>query len=69
MQNYFGIPLRLNVGNRAAMNPAWMAPMYHTCRYLDNYQKSEDTWCQYQMDKQENEHQLLHIKGWFTHWC
>ena len=54
MQNYFGIALGSNVGNLAAMKSACMALMYHICGYHDNCPKSEDTWCQYQKDKQDN---------------
>ena len=45
MQNYFGIALRSNVGNLAAMKSACMASIYHICGYHDIYPKSADTWC------------------------
>ena len=48
MQNYFGIALRSNVGNHAAMKSTCMASMYHICGYYDNCPKSADIWCQYQ---------------------
>ena len=54
MQNYFGIALRSNVGNFAAMKSACMASMYHIFGYHDNSPQSADTWYQYQEDKQHN---------------
>ena len=54
MQNYFGIALRSNVGNLAAMTSACMALIYHICGYHGNCPKFADTWCQYQKIKQDN---------------
>ena len=54
VENYFGIALRSKVGNLVAMKSARMAWMYHICGYQDTSPKSEDTWCQYQNDKQDN---------------
>ena len=48
LQNYFGIALRSNTGNLAAMKSNCMASMYHICGYHDDCPKSYDTWCQYQ---------------------
>ena len=39
MQNYFGIALRSNVGNLAAIKLSCMASMRHICGYQDNSQK------------------------------
>ena len=54
MQNYFGMALRSNAGNLAAMKSACMALMYHICGYHYNCPKHVDTWYQYQKDKQDN---------------
>ena len=43
MENYFGLALRSNVGNLAAIKSACMASMYHKCGYHDNRPKSADT--------------------------
>ena len=54
MQNYFGIALRSNVGNLAAMKSACMASMHHIFGCHDNCVKYADTWRQYQKDKQNS---------------
>ena len=54
VQNYFGMVLRSNAGNLAAMKSACMALMYHICGYHYNCPKHVDTWYQYQKDKQDN---------------
>ena len=53
-QNYFGVSLRLNVGNLAGMKSPCIASMDHIYGYHDHFPKSENTWCQYQKDKQDN---------------
>ena len=53
MQNYFGIALRSNVGNFAAMKSTCLASIY-ICDYHNNCPKSLDTRCQYQKEKQGN---------------
>ena len=54
MQHYFGIVLRFNVGNLAAIKSACMASIHHIYGYHVNCPKSADTWCQYQKDKQDS---------------
>ena len=53
MQNYFGVALRSDLVNFAAMKSACVALTYHI-GYHNNCIKSADTWCQYQKDKQDN---------------
>ena len=55
LQNYFGIALRIDIGNLKNMQNAILASLFHVAsatsnQYHEYCPKTPDSWCQYQLD-------------------